>query len=784
MIRLLITATLLALSPALFAQKFTISGLIKDAKTGEELTGATVFAKEAATGASANSYGFYSLTLPKGSYTLVYSYVGYEDLERKVELTQNLKIDIELTEESQTLKDVVITGEKLDRNVKENRMSVVSMDAKTLKRIPILLGEADLVKAVQLLPGVQAAGDGNTLMIVRGGNVDHNLILLDEAVVYNPTHAVGFFSVFNGDAIKDFDIYKGGIPSQFGGRLASVLDVRMRDGNSKNFSASGGIGLLSARLTLEGPIQKDKSAFMVSGRRSYFDLFFPLGPPEIRDNKAYFWDLNAKANFTLGKKDRLYISAYAGRDELGVSSLFGFGWGNRTLTARWNHIFNAKLFMNTSLIVSRYNYDLKFKISESLNLQRSNYINDVGIKTDFTNYISPTNTLRFGGQIINHVFQPGEIKPMTENSFIFAQALPLKRALEHAWYVSNKTDISSRLNVEYGVRVSFFHNHNSREWLYANGTPTQVVNGIVRPSDSIGLQTNDGIYNTYYGVEPRLNAAYLLNEKSSVKFSYNRMYQYLHLIQNITASTGQEFWIPSNSYIRPQMSDQVAGGYFRNFFDNKIEFSAEAYYKWMHNTLELIDNADVQFIEGVESQLVSGQGRAYGFEFLARKSRGRNTGWLGYTLAWSQRRADNINNGEWYSFRFDRRHYITAVFSRDMTERINFSVNWIFGTGEAVTVPIGTYEIDGVTYPLFSNRNSFRIPDYHRMDMSLTLYRKKIPGRVYKNESNWLFSIYNVYARKNVYNLTFQFNETTGQNEILKTYLFRIVPSITYNFKF
>lgn len=782
---------IIASSTIVVAQsRYTISGTIKDAANGEELIGVTVRIEGTTLGVATNVYGFYSLTLDKGKYKVTYSYIGYTSKTIDVDLSKNKVINVELAEDATEVDEVVITAEKADKNISENKMSAVTLDIKTVKKIPVLLGENDVIKVAQLLPGVQAAGDGNTLTIVRGGNVDHNLVLLDEAVVYNPSHAIGFFSVFNGDAIKDFEIYKGGIPSQFGGRLASVMDVRMKEGNKKKFSASGGIGILSSRLTLEGPIKKDTGSFIISARRSYFDLFFPLSE-QTKDATAYFGDLNIKANYNVSKKDRIFLSFYTGIDRLGFGEFFGFGWGNTTGTARWNRIINSKLFMNTSVIVSRYNYNLQFNISPNLNLERNNYIQDYGVKSDFTYFINPKSKLRFGLFNTYHQFRPGETAPITSTSIISGDTLPTKRAFEQAYYLSHKIDVNSKLNIEYGARLSIFSNvGEGREFGYANGTPTFVdpsnpgtrLSSLSLINDTFNYSSGE-FYNTYAGIEPRLNIAYKLNSKSSIKGSYNRMYQYMHLVQNTTSSTGQEFWIPSNQYIKPQVADQVAVGYFRNFKNNAIEFSAEVYYKDMQNTVEVIDNADLTFTEPIESQLVQGQGRAYGLELLLRKPKGRLNGWISYTLSRSQRKAEGINNGDWYAFRFDRRHYGTAVIIYDASDRVSIGTNFIFASGEAVTVPIGYYDVNGQSIPLYSDRNSFRMANYHRMDLSVTLYRKKKPGKRYKNESNWVFSIYNVYARKNWFALDFRVDEE-GDRGAFRTYLFRIVPSVTYNFKF
>jgi hypothetical protein len=788
---LLIAASIVQVAFAQKSEKNTISGNITDAKNGEELIGASVVIKELQTGVLTNTYGYYSINIPAGKYTIIVTYVGYKQVTKTVDITQgNARVNIELSEEKRELNEVVVSGDKPDAtNVEQNKMSVIKMEMKEVKKIPLLLGEVDIVKVIQLLPGIQAAGDGNTLYVVRGGNVDHNLVQLDEAVVYNPSHIVGFFSVFNGDAIKDFEIYKGGIPANYGGRLASVLDVRMKDGNNKKFTASGGIGLLSSRVTLEGPIQKDKSSFMISARRSYFDLFFPIAPDSnVRDAIAFFGDINMKLNYQFNEKNKLYISAYGGQDRFGNDAgQFGLGWGNRTGTIRWNHIFNTRLFSNTSFIVSRYNYAFEFNFSPSLNLKRTNYIQDYTLKQDFNYFANPKNNFKFGFMSTYHTFQPGIIKPLKPESVIPADTLDIKYALDNNIYASHSAKIGSRLTVEYGMRLSIFQNvGKGTEFKYANNQTTIFDNGLLKgtqPTDTI-THASGSIYNTYYGLEPRLNITYLLDGSSSIKGSYNRMFQYMHLIQLTTASIGQEFWTPSDAYIKPQIADQIAAGYFKNIRENTIELSAEVYYKWMQNTVELIDNADVQFREDVETQLTSGIGRAYGIEFLARKQRGKTTGWIAYTLSRSERKADGVNNNQWYNFRFDRRHYLTFIISHELTKRLTLSSNFIYATGDTYTPAVSFWEIEGRRQVEYGDRNSARIPAYHRMDVSVTLGRKIIPGKVYKNESNWVFSVYSVYGRKNAFSIAFEQNDVTLRNEAIKTYLFTFVPAVTYNFKF
>ncbi|OYU97572.1 MAG: hypothetical protein CFE21_04570 [Bacteroidetes bacterium B1(2017)] len=770
----------------------TISGNITDSKNGEELIGATISVPALKIGTTTNAYGFYSLALPPGNHEVEFTYVGYLTQKKTINLQADTHIDLELTESKKELNEIVIKTDKVTTdNVTSNKMSVIKIDVKQVKQIPILMGEVDIIKAIQLLPGVQSAGDGSTNFIVRGGNIDHNLVLLDEAVVYNPSHVLGFFSTFNGDAVKDFELYKGGIPAQYGGRLASVLDVHMKDGNTKKLGVTGGIGVLSSRLTVEAPIIKNKSSFLISGRRSYFDVFFPLSS-QLKDVTAYFGDLNIKLNYEISDKDKLFLSGYFGKDALGFGSFAGFGWGNNTGTLRWNHVFNSRLFVNTSLVYSRYNYNFDINLSENLNFTRSNYIDDLNLKVDGNYFANANSNFKFGVKLNNYVFLPGKIDKIKEASIIEPQSLPKKKAIEQDIYASHSFKFGARFSAEYGARLSIFSNiGDGRSINYVNGTPTFVENGFIKESakDSKNPYTyysSGEIYKTNYGFEPRLNLTYLLNSSSSLKASYNRMFQYMHLIQNITASTGQEFWTPTDNYIKPQMSDQIAIGYFRNFMDNKIEFSVEGYYKKLKNTVELREGADIQFNEAIEAQVVAGQGRAYGLEFFARKQTGKTTGWIGYTLAKSERQADNINKGNWYSFRFDRTNYLTIVLNQQLNDRLSISGNFIYATGEAFSQASQRYSVFGSTQQsvsiYYGERNGSRFPAYHRADVSLTIGRKKRPGRVYKNESDVVIAVYNVYGRKNAYTLSY--DTLNNVPVIYKWYLFTFVPSITYNFKF
>lgn len=535
---------------------------------------------------------------------------------------------------------------------------------------------------------------------------------------------------------------------------------------------------------------------MVSGRRSYFDVFFPLSK-DLDGTQAYFGDLNLKLNYAISDKDKLFFSTYYGRDKLGFGGIFGFGWGNLTSTARWNHVFSNKLFLNTSVIYSRYDYDLDINISKNLNFTRTNFINDANIKIDGSYFISPKSSLKFGTKQNYYVFEPGKRTPITSESIITAAELPKKRAFEQAYYVSHLFKFG-RANIEYGGRVSVFSNiGDGRSINYIGGNSTVIDNGNIKegiqdPSNPYTYYKSGEVANTFVGFEPRMNFTYMLTSTSSVKLSYNRMYQYMHLIQNITASTGQEFWTPSDKYIKPQMSDQVAAGYFRNFDNNIIEASVEVYYKSMKNTVEVRDGADLQFTEATEAQVVSGQGRAYGIEFFLRKQRGKTTGWIGYTLAKSERQADNVNNGDWYAFRFDRRNYLTVVVNQELTKRVSMGASFIYATGEAFTVASQRYELEQLGNKVsidYGVRNGARFPDYHRLDLSLTINDKKTEARplwMLKKrayEGSWVFSLYNAYGRKNAYTIAYE-NNDSGVPATYKWYLFTFVPAVTYNFKF
>ena len=770
---ILISLSLLSIcfNVAFSQQKNTISGYVKDAETGEELIGASIYIKELKTGGITNVYGFYSITIPKGKYTIEYSSIGFLTQQIEIDLIQSTKKDIVLSPTAIELEQVVIRAEAADKNIKSAEMGAVKINPKDIQVIPVLFGEQDILKTIQLMPGVKSAGEGNSGFYVRGGGSDQNLILLDEAPVYNASHLLGFFSVFNSDAIKDVKLFKGNAPAEYGGRLSSVLDVKMNEGNSKRFSTSGGIGLISSRLTIEAPIVKDKGSFIISGRRTYADLFLNFSSDELQKNTTlYFYDLNMKANYRIGEKDRIFLSGYFGRDVFGFSDRMRFDWGNMTTTLRWNHLFNDKLFLNSSLIYSKYNYAIGFSGMGNL-IDITSGIEDFNLKEDFQYFINPKNTLKFGFNSIYHTFMPGEISSDDEG-FINGEIIDEKYAIENAVYISHKFDVSSLLKITYGLRYSNF---------------TVIGPGVVysyNENDEIIDSTsyNKGeIIKNYGNFEPRISASYILNKKSSVKVSYARNAQYIHLLSNSTSSSPTDLWLPSSTIIEPQISDQVALGYFRNFKNNAYESSVEIYYKDMQNQIDYQNGADILLNEKVESQLVFGNGRAYGIEFFIKKKTGKLNGWIGYTLSRTERTFNEINEGDWFPSKQDRTHDVSIVGMYNLNKKWTLSATWVFNTGNAVTFPSGKYAIDGLTIPLYTDRNGYRMPDYHRLDIGATYTNKKKK----RYESNWNFSVYNAYARKNAYSIDFRENENDPTTtEAVRLALFQIVPSITYNFKF
>ena len=750
---------------------FILSGHITDAATGEDLPGATVIVGNISnTGTSANSYGFYSLTLPAGKYVIRYQYVGYATKEIEIDLAQNKVLEIELAEKTFELGNVVVTGDRPDRNISSIEMGNVKMAPKEIEKIPVIFGEQDIVKTMQLTPGVKSAGEGNSGFYVRGGGIDQNLILLDEAPVYNASHLLGFFSVFNSEAIRDADLMKGAIPAEYGGRASSVFDIKMKEGNLKEYGVAGSIGLISSNLAVEGPIVKDKGSFIVSARRTYADVFLMFSNEEdLKNTKLYFYDLNLKANYKINNNNRIYLSGYFGRDNFGFADEFGFDWGNATGTIRWNHNFSEKLFSNTSFIVSNYSYDIS--IMGDVNVSIGSQIDDLNLKQDFTYYLNARNTVKFGGNVIHHNVMPGEIKVLG-GSNINPEIISNRNAIEWAAYISNKQSISERLKLYYGLRLALFSNVGPGEFydFDENGN----LNNTTEIEDFEFVKTQGGL-------EPRVALNYMLSSKSSIKTSYNRIYQFLHLLSNSTTTTPTDLWLPSSNNVKPQIADQVSAGYFRNFKENEYESSLEVYYKDLKNQIDYKNGADLVFNSTVEAELVFGRGWAYGAEFMFKRNFGRLNGWVSYTWSRTMRQFDEINNGKAFPARQDRIHDLALVGIYELAPKWSLSASWVFNTGNAVTFPSGKYEIDGLVAGYYTERNGYRMPPYHRLDVGLTWQRKKTE----KFESNWNFSVYNLYARENAYFIQFrQKEDNPAITEAVQFAIFKAIPSVSYRFKF
>ena len=771
-----------------FAQeKVTISGQVKDLETGEDLIGATLYFEELETGAVTNVYGFYSLTLPKGSYTLKVSYIGYNPIVQKLDLESDLRFNIDLTGTAQKLDEVTVTAEALNSNVSSNEMSTIRISAKTIKDVPAVLGEPDLVKSILLLPGVTAVGDGTSGFNVRGGSADQNLIQLDEGIIYNSSHVLGFFSTFNPDAVKDVKIYKGGIPAQFGGRLSSVLDVRQKEGNMKAFAGQGAISLISARGLVEGPIVKDRGSFMVAARRSYADAFLTLVD---NSNTAFFYDLNLKTNYIVNDKNRVYLSGYFGRDKFQLDGILGNNWGNATGTFRWNSVISNKLFANFSAIYSNYDYAIDNLVNGSEYRLSSNILT-WNPKVDFTYFINEKNELEFGGDSKWYTFKPGEVRPI-EGSNVNSFNLDDKFGNEQGAYASYKLNLN-RVQINAGLRYSRFA-RTGRQTIpvYANDQPVVYNSAISRYESGDVVDTrifrSNGNVETFENLEPRFSATFLIDEQQSVKLSYNRMNQYLHLISNSTAPSPLDILAPSGPFIRPQQADQYALGLFKNLNGNDWETSVEVYYKDIHNMVDYVDGADILANNSIETVLLSGDGRSYGAEFYIKKNAGKLTGWLSYTLSKSERRVQGlgegdpgINNGEWYNANFDKVHDLSITGIYSLSNRWNLAANFLYATGLPGTFPEGRYQYGGVVLPQYGNRNKERLPDYHRLDLSATLKARKALGK----SAEWTFGLLNVYNRANANSIYFKENEDNrGDTEAIKSYLYGITPNVSYSFKF
>lgn len=778
---------LLFLTISSYAQeKFTLSGTISEEETGETLFGVNVIIPALQSGTITNEYGFYSITLPQGEYEVYYSSLGFGTKKIEISLSQNINNDLSLSTNTEELDEILIKVDIEKLNIRNPQMSVNRLSSATIKEIPVVFGEADVIKAITLLPGVTNAGEGASGFNVRGGAADQNLILLDEATLYNSSHLFGFFSVFNPDAIKDLTLYKGGIPARYGGRISSVLDIYQKDGNNRMFRASGGIGLIASRLLLEGPIIKEKASFLVGGRSSYAHLFLPLFN---NDSKAYFYDLNTKVSYNINKNNKVFLSGYFGRDVFSISDTFSNTFGNATLNLRWNHLYSDKLFSNLSLIYSDYYYGLELSF---VGFQFDSGIINYNFKYDLAHYISKNIELRYGLNSIYYKFNPGDVQPVGENSGINPYKLTNKFAFENAIYLDGEIKLSDELAVQGGLRLSSFNRLGQDELnIYANDNPI-IYNedlNIYEKANPIGTESfsrNETI-KSFANLEPRFAFSYQLDKNASIKASYNRMTQYIHLISNSTSPTPFDIYAPSGKYIEPQLADQIAIGYFKAF--ENYSFEVETYYKEVKNRVDYVDDADLIANNAVEQILLNGEARAYGLEILFRKTEGNLQGWIAYTLSKSEQRTPGrteietgINNGQWYNSAWDRTHDISITAQYQFTNKWTFGANMIYQTGRPTTYPSGQYVYNYTVIPVYEDRNSSRLSPFHHIDVSATWTPKPESIRRWKGE--WVFSIYNIYNRKNAASISFSENTDTGQNEAVRLSIFGIIPAITYNFKF
>ena len=781
---------LLSLS-AFSQEKITISGTVYDNASNETLIGVSIYFSELNAGTTTNEYGFYSITIPKGTYKVQVSYLGFTALTETINLSEKITKNFNLNEETESLDEIVIEADIERINLRSPQMSVNKLTSATIKKIPVVLGEADIIKSLILLPGVTSAGEGASGFNVRGGAADQNLILLDEAIVFNSSHLFGFFSVFNPDVIKDVKLYKGGIPARFGGRLSSVLDIYQKEGNSKDFNVTGGIGLISSRLLVEGPIEKEKSSFVVAGRASYAHLFLPLFD---NDNKAYFYDLNGKFNYRLNDKNNVFLSTYFGKDVFGISDNFVNEYGNTVLNLRWNHLFSDKIFSNLSLIYSDYFYGL---ILDFVGFEWDSGITNYNLKYDFKHYLNDKFKLSYGINNIYNKFNPGEIIPNREDSGIQPEKLIDKYANEFAVYLEAENKVNDKLTLQYGARFSNFTRLGQDEInVYANNEPVLYNEEFKKYESAEAIDTES--YNrsdalaTFSNFEPRISLSYLISDNASFKMSYNRMAQYLHLLSNTASPTPLDVWAPSGRFIKPQLLDQFAAGYFKSIKGGDYSLETEVFYKDIQNRIDYINGANLVANNEIETIILNGQARAYGLEILFKKNEGKFKGWFAYTLSKSEQQTlgrtanePGINDGEWYSSPFDKTHDISVNASYDLSKKWTFNANFLLQTGQPTNYPVGQYEpVKGLIVPLFDDnrRNADRLPAYHRLDISATLTPEKNKNRKWQGE--WVFGIYNLYGRQNAASINFRQNRETFRNEAIQTSIFGFVPSVTYNFKF
>lgn len=769
-------------------ERVTLSGSVVDSNNNETVIGVLVEISELKISTFTNEYGFFSLTVPKGSYNLQVSTIGYETKIIEISLQENSKLAIEIKANAKELDAVIINKNPYRTSISKPEMSVNKIAISTIKKMPAVLGEIDILRSITTLPGVTNAGEGQSGFNVRGGAADQNLILLDEATVYNSSHLFGFFSVFNADAIKDLKLYKGGIPSRFGGRVASVLDIYQKEGNSKAFNLSGGIGLISSRIMAEGPLVKEKGSFLVAGRSSYAHLFLKL---TNNKNSAYFYDLNTKLSYKLNENNNLYLSGYFGRDVFSLNNSFVNTYGNTVFNLRWNHLFSDQLFSNFSMIYSDYYYGLTL---DFVGFNWDSGIKNYNLKYDFKHYLNDKTKLFYGANAIYYDFNPGKIEPTNSTSGINPDQLDKKYAFEPALYLDVEQQLSDKFSINYGLRYSLFYRLGNQEInTYANNQAVvfnaeQQIYEKATPTGTVAYGKNETIAK-FNNLEPRLAVAYLINDQQSVKISYNRMTQYLHLISNTQSPTPLDVWAPSDNFLKPQILDQIAVGYFSELKDGKYSLEIESFYKKIKNRLDYIDGADLIANNAIEQVVLNGNARAYGLEVLFRKNEGKLNGWVSYTLSRSEQQTpgrtsleSGINNGAWYKTGWDKLHNLSVTGMYQFNEKWSFSSIFTLQSGQPVTYPNGQYQYQGITIPTYGLRNENRLPTYHRLDISATLIPSKNKNRNWQGE--WVFGIYNLYSRKNAASISFRQNQDSGNNEAVRLSIFGIVPSVTYNFKF
>ncbi len=770
-------------------EKFTLSGSVVDNSNNETLIGTSIVIVEAKSASTiTNSYGFYSITLPKGDYTITVSYMGFETVQEKFSLTGNTTKNFKLFEKTSTLGEVVVTVNETKTRIYKPEMSVNKLSLNTIKKMPAVMGEVDVLKSLLQLPGVANAQEGASGFNVRGGSVDGNLVLLDEAVVYNTSHLFGFFSVFNSDVIKDLKLYKGGIPANFGGRVSSVLDIYQKEGNNKEYHVNGGIGLISSRLLVEGPIVKEKSSFVIAGRGTYAHLFLKLAD---EPNSAYFYDLNAKFNYKFNNKNNLFVSGYLGNDVFDMNKSLINNYGNILFNVRWNHFFSDKIFSNMSAVYSDYNYGLKIKFA---GIDWKSDVKNYNFKYDFKHYISNKFALNYGLNAIYYKFNPGTINPFGESSGIHPDQIAKKNASENALYIGAEQKLTEKLSVSYGLRYSNFQRLGKEEVNTYKNNEAVVFNPEFQiyeeaiPTGTISYNTNKKIIG-FNNLEPRVAIAYALNDNKSIKLGYNRMAQYIHLISNTASATPLGIWAPSDQFLKPEISDQIALGYLQNFGDDRYSLEVETFYKSIKNKADYIDGAELVAHKAIERVLLNGKARSYGFELMAKKNSGRLTGWLSYTLSRAEQKTPGrninepgINNGKWYRANYDKLHNLSVTAAYQFNRKWSFGGIFTYQTGKAATFPNGKYQYHGISVANYGTRNANSLSAYHHLDLSATYTPNPDKKKGWQGE--WVFSIYNAYNRKNAAAYTFGQNTTSGLSEVKRMSIFGIIPGVTYNFKF